>query len=40
MAVDTVLVPGPAVAKGYDNLTVVPSGGDETYSFGHLRLLE
>lgn len=40
MAVDTLRVPAAAIDKGYDNLTVIPLGGDKAYSFGHLRFLD
>jgi arabinofuranosyltransferase len=38
LRVDTLTIPPEAVSCGYDNVLILPRGGDETYSVGHLRL--
>ncbi len=39
LRVDTVAVSDEAVQKGYNNVLILPRGGDSTYSVGHLRML-
>lgn len=39
LRVDKIDVPQAAVREGYDNVLIVPYGGDKRYSVGHFRLL-
>ena len=40
LRVDTVNIPDKASGEGFDNVLIVPKGGDKTYSVGHLKLHE
>lgn len=40
LRVDTVDTPVEAVDRGYDNIMILPKGGDGVYSLGHLRLMD
>lgn len=40
LRVDTLLIPKTVSEGGFDRLLVVPHGGDQKYSLGHVRLLD
>ncbi len=40
LRVETLTIPEEAVESGFDAVLIVPKGGDETYSIGHLRFID